>query len=84
MGNTIVRSASDLGSRGAAVPIAEDECVPEGTLTEAVRDRIVSDLMCILGRLDALELWRAGAHLSSAIDSIQNEGVVDQAPAEAG
>lgn len=61
----------------------EGECVFESALTEAVRDRIVSDLMAILSRLDALELWQAGAHLSSAIDSIQNEVVVEQTSPEA-
>lgn len=58
----------------------EDEFVSEGTLTKAAQDRIVTDLRQILDRLDSLELWVAGAHLSSAIDSIQKEGVVRQAP----
>lgn len=83
MGTAAVQFEPDLGSRGAVVPIPEDECTAEGPLTKAMRDRLVSDLVRILGRLDALELWPAGAHLSSAIDSIQKEGVVDQAPPKA-
>jgi hypothetical protein len=61
----------------------EDECVFESALTETVRDQIVSDLMAILSRLDALELWQSAAHLSSAIDSIQNEAVLEQTSTEA-
>jgi hypothetical protein len=80
IGNAVVQSGPDLGSRVAAVPMTGDECLFEGALTKAMRDRIVSDLRQILGRLDTLELWLAGAHLSSAIDYIQKEGVVDQAP----
>jgi hypothetical protein len=58
----------------------EDEFVFEGTLTKAVQDRIVTDLRHILDRLDGLELWVAGAHVSSAIDSIQKQSAVGQAP----
>lgn len=83
MGNTILQSASDHEPRGALVQIPEDACLFEGALTKSVRDQTVNDLMRILERLDALELWRAGAHLSSAIESIQNEAVVDRASPEA-
>jgi hypothetical protein len=58
----------------------EDEFVSGGTLTKAAQDRIVTDLRQILDRLDSLELWVAGAYLSSAIDSIQKEDVASQVP----
>lgn len=83
VGNTIVECGSDLESRGQVVPAPEGECVFEGALTKAMRDRIVDDLLRILGQLDSLELWMAGAHVSSAIDLVQNESVVIQMPPRA-
>ena len=58
--------------------MSEDEFLSDGTLTKAAQDRIVTDLRQILDRLDSLELWVAGAHLSSAIDLIEKEGVVSE------
>lgn len=77
MGNTIVQSASGVGSKGVLLRLPEDEDGLEVALTKAVRDQMVRDLVGVLGRLDALELWQAGAHLSSAIETIQDEAVVD-------
>jgi hypothetical protein len=63
---------------GATAPGGDS--TTQDLMTKEVRDRIVGELRGILDRLDGLELWLAGAHLSSAIDSIEEAGAADQAP----
>ena len=66
-----------LLSKKAIASTPDNEGVFESQLTKAVQDQIVGDLNLILGRLDCLGLYLAGAHLSSAVDAVQNEGVSD-------
>jgi hypothetical protein len=77
-----VQCGPDLVSKEMAPPVPVDDSTTEDAVTKEARDRIVGELRGILDRLDSLELWLAGAHLSSAIDSIEEAGAADQAPAE--
>lgn len=68
-----------LLSRAATGSTSGHECVFESQMTKVLQDQIVRDLNQILSRLDCLGLYMAGAHLASAIDLVQNEGVAEQA-----
>ncbi len=59
------------------MPAIGNDCLLDDGLTSEVREQIVDDLTRTLERLDGLKLWLAGAYVASAIDSIQNEAVVD-------
>ncbi len=77
MGARFVQRKIGLLSKEATVSMSDNDVVTESQLTKDVQRKIVDDLNQILGRLDCLGLYLAGAHLASAIDAVQNEGIAD-------
>lgn len=83
MGSATVQDITGQSPKGAAVAILGDRSCFGETLTTDLQKQIVGELKQILNRLDVLELWLPGIHLSSAIDAVQKAVPADQALPEA-